>query len=420
MATQEQVYKELTIIGNNIAKKGGTMISANKSFSLSELANGVMSIPTVASIVVSNTDSAIVWEMPATTISVYDLNSTLIGSDTTDATIGGMVQINVGAPGTYRIVATKNGSEFWNRQVAINGPTLVKTSLSISEYTEDEIEVSCVNHYAHNMFEIGDYRLEATFMGSTSTTYRKKYILGFNCKELASGGYAEILWGFLAGTPSTYKMDSTSSNTCSWVGSEMRQRCLPAGEDYYRYDSTVTAATEGTYYIYDYANFAWVAKTLPADFDANANYYVKSTTASDGVFYTNALPSTTMAHAKKVKNLTWTGHIKGETSYSANLSSNSIIQTEEYLFLPSVFEIFGVNGTSSMASNGYWANNKNEGNWCEAPFNKVFQPMSNKTLFFRSPSVSNASSFDNWYNNTGYVYNNSATTANAALLCYCQ
>ena len=412
MATINDVYAGLTKIGNNIAKKGGTMISQNLSYSLEELAQGVMSIPEGERIVLSDTDTVIVYEMPNTTISVYDLEDTLIGSQTTPASTGGEVNIEVPEAGTYRVVATKNGAEFWNRQIAINGPTIVKTSLSLDDYTEDEIENSCVNHYAHNMFNVLDYRT-VSFMGSSN---QKKYILGFNVLPLEGGGTAEIAWGYLDGTPSSYKFDSVNSNTCSWIGSDMRDRCLPSGSDKYKYNSSVTSSTSGTYYVYDFTNDTWVEKTLPDDFVEGENYYVKSQTASDGVFYTSALSANEYSHVKNVINYTWTGHVKGQTTTSTNITSDKLIKTVDKLFLPSPQQFFGVKPMNGQ----YWCFNQNEGEFMGLPFNKLFGILNNKSKWFRSPSSNSASTGCYWNNSYGYVYNYTITSTYSALLCYGQ
>ena len=420
--TINDVYNKLTKIGENIAKMGGTIQSANKSYSLQELADGVLTVPTYT--VTGGSQAIQVWEMPATTISVYDTSDTLIGSGTTNATTGGMVNVNISTSGTYRVTAVKNGSQIWTKQVSVNGGqvTVCKTPLTLDDYTEDEIEASCQNHYAHHMFSVGDYRTESSFMGSTSTSYTKKYILGFNCKELVSGGYAEILWGFLGGTPSTYKIDTTNHNGWSWEGCEMRQRCLPSGSTYYRYDSTVTDSTEGTYYTYDYENKTWVAKTLPADYSATASYYTLNTTASDGAFYTGALSSSVLAHAKAVKNLTWAGFTKdNETSTTTRRNSTRLIETEDLLFLPSCYEYFGEAVIDSVAANGYWCYNKNEGSLSGmAKENKAMLSMPSKTLWFRSPTCYSATYWCCWNSSYGYVTYYSVTTSYAALLCYAQ
>lgn len=348
-----------------------------------------------------------------------------IATKTNDATLGGSVIFNLTEIGTYKVVATQNNSEKWQTTVGVAnvGTVILKSPKPIREYSEEEIDLSAKNHYAKYMFNPFDYIDDTSFMGSSSTSYRRRYILGFDDFELADGsGMSGIVWCYPK-TPSTYKYNETDINNTSWEGSYLRYNYfLQNNTDYYVYDSTVDENTEGSYYVHENEN--WVIKTLPDEYVSTADYYTKKTTTADGAIWSGILENI-RDKMVKVKVKTWRGITNTiSSSTTERLSDDIIITSQDYIFPLSGQEAYG--DRAEISNYNYWGYNKNEGNLLSG-FDTTGKRLYNyydlsakPSVWLRSPNIVDASYVCCWYGGGGYVFDLIASAAYLVDVCFCQ
>lgn len=193
MASLNDLYAGLMDIASAITMKGGKLQTANKSPSLRELKNAILSIPVMQGPQVLEA-GLVVTEVANTTINVYSDNGELVATTVTDATIGGSVSIIVPAYFNYRVTAiNSNGVELWTKTIFVNEETVIcKPGRLLNDFTDEEIFTASENGYAPYMFDLFDFKV-IPFMGTTSATdYTKARILGFNHDEMVEGGKAGI------------------------------------------------------------------------------------------------------------------------------------------------------------------------------------------------------------------------------------
>ena len=417
--TLNDIFKEIYAQKTLILSKGGQIEYQSPNPSLKDITKGIESIPTL--LLQGGTYSIRCTETANTTFTLK-LGEAVIDTKTNDATIGGSVIFTPTAVGNYTIVATQNGTEKWTKTIGVQqvGEIVCKSPIPVRNYTEDERDLAAKNHYAKYMFELLDYVDDPSFVGSTSATYIRRFIVGFDEMELSDGtGLAGITWHYRA-TPSQYKMHTTNDNGVSWEGCDMRAtHCLPANSNYYVYDKTVTDTTVGTYYSYDYAINNFVERTLPDEYVATEDYYVKNTTVEDGTIYAGIVESF-RKNLVKVKVKTWRGWTKQITLTTVAVNDDKYIISHDYVFLPSGVEDYGERPEISNLS--YWGYKPDEGK----PFG--FQSLNKKwyniyasdVTWLRSPNVYSSSYFCFWYDSNGNVYSNSATSTKRSTICVCQ
>lgn len=404
-------------IGQAITKQGGILSCSNTNPSLDELKAGVLSITKLPAIT-SGQATIVVAELPNTTIKVFTQSGTLVSSKTTNSTTGGTLTFSVTAGNNYVVSAyNSSGAELWTRTMGVvnAGSNLCKPNKLLEDYTWAEINTAAKNGYADFMFHIWDSKKLATFMGSTTDTYRKAYIIGFNHDLKVSGGNAGITF-MLERTSSSYKhwnTSATNDNGISWVGSLIRANCMKSGETRYIFDKSVTSETEGTYYTHDANTGTFIQKTLPADFEEGVKYYTAETLTADGAFIAG-LPTEMLNYIVQVKKKTWGGY-GGTVLNSTNANEDDvIIETKDWMFIPSDCEVFGNKNRytkySKFAEEGetYEAFKEYNENrfWCS--YNR----------WLRSPSLSSSSTFCFWIS-SGYVNYSSASSACSCPLCFC-
>ena len=419
MSNYNDLLKKFLQQKNAIISKGGIVNVANVNPSPNELLAGINSIvvnrPQVTA---SNGYAIIVAERPNKTIKLYNSSGSLLSTKTTNSSTGGYVTFTVSSIGEYIAkVYDADGTEIWTNSININEPGVfnIKSGLALNEYTWDEISIAGLNGYAKYMFRLWDFKKLSSFMGSTSDTYTKAYIIGFEHDNKVSGGKAGITF-MIERTSSSYKHWSTSQtndNGISWVGSLIRANCLKNGEIQYVFDKTVSETTEGTYYIFDNTTNQFVAQTLPENFVATQKYYNKVTISADGAFIAG-LPQEIINYIVQVKKKTWGGY-GGSVLNSTNANADdTIIETEDWMFIPSDGEVFGNTNRYSKYSKfteegetyeAFKEYNENRF-WCST------------SRWLRSPSLSGSSIFCCWFSN-GYVTNTSASNAYYCPLCFC-
>lgn len=418
--TLNDIFKEIYAQKTLILSKGGQVEYQSPNPSLKDITKGIESIPTL--LLQGGTYSIRCTETANTTFTLK-LDEAVIDTKTNDATIGGSVIFTPTAVGNYTVVATQNGAEKWTKTIGVQqvGEMVCKSPIPVRNYTEDERDLAAKNHYAKYMFELLDYVDDPSFVGSTSATYIRRFIVGFDEMELSDGtGLAGITWHYRA-TPSEYKMHTSNDNSVSWEGCDMRAtRCLPANSDYYICDKTVTDTTVGTYYSYDYTINNFVERTLPDEYVATEDYYVKNTTTEDGTIYAGIVESF-RKNLVKVKVKTWRGWTKQITSDDVAQQDDKYIISHDYVFLPSGVEDYGER--PEISSQNYWGYKPDEGK----PFG--FQSLNKKwyniyasvTTWLRSPYVYRSSYFCFWSNSYINVNSTNATSANSRpTVCVCQ
>lgn len=393
--TKQDVFNELGKAKAYVLNKGGTieMPTGAKQPPLTNLVAGIQTIP--INIIQGTNYSVLTAETQNTTFTLSQ-NGQTIDTKTNDSTVGGVVIFTPSSAGTYTLTATQNGTQKWTKEftIATVGEMIVKTPIALNDYSEDEINLAAKNHYAKYMWNVFDWKDSESFMGSTATEYKRRYILGFETKELADGsGMCGIEWIFTH-TPDTYNYDDGSRNGVSWEGSKARTRCLPTGIDYYRYDNTVTAGTAGTYYTYDYTLNTWLEHTLPDEYMDTADYYAKMTTTQDGVIW-NGVPTSLRNTIVNVKIPTWRGFVKANASLSREkkAAENANIISIDKLYLPCCQDLFG--DRPDRFEFDYYGYNKNEG--MKLPMPNNYWTIYANGYGLRSPSVNDRSSACYWY-----------------------
>jgi len=354
-------------------------------------------------------------ELPNVTINLYNESSTLLDTKTTDATLGGYVVFDIETSGTYTINAYNSGETLlWTNTVVITdiGIYNCKTGKTLNSYTWAEIETASVGGYAKYMWSVADYKDLSSFLGQTTSAYTMAVVLGFDHDTLASDGTTKTGITFkLPDTSSTYQhwtAGLTNINGISWIGSLIRGNCLKTGEDQYVYDTTVTDATEGTYYTLNADNETFSSVTLPTGYVSGTKYYNKTTLSTDGAFITG-LPSDLASVIKQVEKETWGGY-----GLSAGSRDNTIVKTKDWLFINSDSEVFG-------DSNRYFNDSKNT---LEGPQYEYFKKYEENrfvlsaSAWLRSPSVNSSAYFCSW-SSKGIIINGSANNSFRVDLCFC-
>lgn len=416
--TKQDVFNELGKAKAYVLNKGGTieMPIGAKQPPLTNLVAGIQTIP--INIIQGTNYSVLTAETQNTTFTLSQ-NGQIIDTKTNDSTVGGVVIFTPSSAGTYTLTATQNGTQKWTKEftIATVGEMIVKTPIALNDYSEDEINLAAKNHYAKYMWNVFDWKDSESFMGNTTTEYKRRYILGFETKELADGsGMCGIEWIFTH-TPSSYRYDSGSQNGVSWEGSEARTRCLPTGIDYYRYDNTVTAETAGTYYTYDYTLNTWLEHTLPDEYMDTADYYAKMTTTQDGVIW-NGVPTSLRNTIVSVKIPTWRGFVKANASLKSEkkAAENANIISIDKLYLPCCQDLFGDRPNSSGTA--YYGYNKNEG--MKLPMPNNYWTIYDVEYLFRSPNLSSSTYVCFWENRFMQISVSNPTSHFPFSISFCQ
>ena len=418
--TKQDVFNELGKAKAYVLNKGGTieMPTGAKQPPLTNLVAGIQTIP--INIIQGTNYSVLTAETQNTTFTISQ-NGQIIDTKTNDSTVGGVVIFTPSSAGTYTLTATQNGTQKWTKEftIATVGEMIVKTPIALNDYSEDEINLAAKNHYAKYMWNVFDWKDSESFMGNTTTEYKRRYILGFETKELADGsGMCGIEWIFTH-TPGQYNYDDGSQNGVSWEGSKARTRCLPTGIDYYRYDNTVTAGTAGTYYTYDYTLNTWLEHTLPDEYMDTADYYAKMTTTQDGVIW-NGVPTSLRNTIVSVKIPTWRGFVKANGSprtAKERAAENANIISIDKLYLPCGQDLFG--DRPDRYEFNYYGYNKNEGMKLPMP-NNYWTVYGSNSYFLRSPNCSLMNEICYWYISELNVYNQYLYTTYQFAVSFCQ
>ena len=397
-----------------IEGKGGTVNVANTNPSPSELLAGIQSIPTKTPITSSSGYAIVTAERPNTTIKLYNSSNQLVSTQTTHSTQGGTVTFTGLSNISYTLKAyDSSDNELWTSNVTISeiGVYIVKPSLSLASYSWADINKAGYYGYAKYMFNLWDYKKLASFMGSTSDTYTRAYIIGFDHDDKVGGGKAGITF-LIQSTSSSYKHYATNTTNCngvSWIGSLIRQNALKNGESYYLYDLSVTSSTSGTRYVYNDVSNDFDAVTLPEEYVAGTKYYTKNTLSANGAFIAG-LPSEMLDYIVQVKKKTWGGY-----GTSSSSSDNTIIETKDWLFCPSDSEVFG-SANRGVSYSKYTL----EGEQYEA-FATQFrenQLRNSSARWLRSPGVSPSGYFCYIYNSGG-ADSTYAAAGYYPVLCFC-
>lgn len=314
-------------------------------------------------------------------------------------------------PFRFRLTAIHNLDYCEKINISNNNTYISVHRKPFKDYTWDEIEIIGNNHYGEYIFPLGCYRY-IPFMNSTSSSYWNCFIhlVDFNSVLDINNNPVNMTF-MLKNWNTSYKHwedSSTNANGISWVGSLIRTNCLESGDVQYIYDRDVTSSTSGVYYTYE--NNQFVQKTLPTDYQSNTKYYALQAIVEDGVFI-ESLKETNI-HPKRVKVNTWTGY-GGEVTNNTNAyQDNTIITTQDKVWLPSDSQIFGSNKRYLN-----YSKYKYEGEQF-----KLFNLYTEENLYWgstrwlRSPYVGNSNTFCCWY--YSYVTYSTANTTAYCPLCF--
>lgn len=420
--TSSEFYNRLNIMeatriaGINNLKGKGIDIGDNASIPsiMAQIPNIDSSPIDINEIVVEGNSVIITAELADTVIELRKDNVLLETKNT--GIDGGAVSFVVTEYGEYEVKAIKDSVDLWTNAIEVNsvGVFNCKAGKSLRDYTFAEIKEAGTKDFAKYMWSVGNEIKLPSFMGSETDAVTVFVIAGFNIKEKVGGGFG-ITFMQKGQTSATYQYwsdSNTNSNGVSFEGSLFRQNMLRAGQFYYVYDRTVTSSTSGAFYTWDNDNKLWLEKTLPADFVANTKYYVRNTKTEDGAFW-EGLPEDIKPLISQVKNKTWSGYGGTVTNSTTANADNTIIETKDWLFMPSDSEVFGdserINNYSKYALEGEqfpYFNKYQEGR---------LQRSSNS--WTRSPSLSTSISACSW-GSSGYVYYSSTNSSSRVVLCF--
>lgn len=252
---------------------------------------------TTIDVTINGSSAIICAELPNVTLKLYNSADTLLATQTTNSTTGGVVTFSVSANGTYTVKAYNSSDELlWTNTVTISqvGTYNVKSGKALNNYTWAEIKTASTNGYAKYMWSVGDKK---QFVQSGSILHNYwVVIIGFEHDVLASDGISLAGITFMfekCYTSSSYNINmklylngsSTYRNVGGYRGSLMRQRFQAQGEDCYSQASGVTAtllASGFKYYdgtacpLYSYTESTDTFANASADtFSTSKVYFVK-------------------------------------------------------------------------------------------------------------------------------------------------
>ena len=391
-----------------------------------ELAEGVNSIPniTVTNNYISSTTGYVLKaaELNGVTLTLSK-DGTTISSQTTPSPNGGVVTFNPTSGGEYTVTATANGATKWTNTILLGdvGVYSCKSGLKMREYTLEEINTICKNHYAQYMFDYWDYIDMGSFVGSTTASARYAYFVSADTEVDESDN--PIGATFVCFTPSTYKMNSTGYNFGGYAHTLARQQMQPSGTEMYVNAGTLSSSTSGTYYVRDWVLNAWEEKTLPAEWTANTYYYAKVNLTADGAIYAG-LSETIKPYVVASKQNRWRGRYKyGETQTEAN--EDQVVETIiDKLWMPSAMQMNGepfLHGWAKYKTDIEGSPFKGCENKSENEFYYKADPadISSSNAWYCSPALGSTGGFCYWNYSYGYVYSSSAYYSCRLAVCFC-
>lgn len=348
---------------------------------------------------------------------------TTISSQATPSPNGGVVTFNPTSGGEYTITATANGATKWTNTILLGdvGVYNCKSGLKMREYTLEEINTICKNHYAQYMFDYWDYIDMGSFVGSTSASSRYAYFASADTEVDENDNPLGAT--FVCLTPSTYKMNDTNYNFGGYAHTLARQQMQPSGTEMYVNAGTLSSSTSGTYYVYDWILNTWEEKTLPAEWTANTYYYQKVNLTADGAIYAG-LSGTIKPYVVASKQNRWRGWYKyGETKAEAN--EDQVVETiTDKLWMPSAMQM---NGEPFVQWSGKYKTDI-EGSpfkGCENKSKNEFyyktdpSILSGQNTCYCSPTLSFYSAFCRWSSSGGSVNDSSAINSSRLAVCFC-
>lgn len=259
---------------------------------------------TTIDVTINGSSAIICAELPNTTLKLYNSSGTLLNTQTTNTTTGGIVTFSVSANGTYTIKAySSDDTELWTNTVTISqvGTYNVKTGKTLENYEWSEINTASTQGYAKYMWSVGDTK-KLVQAGSILNNYVFS-IIGFGHDTLAGDGTTKAGITFKMKkyyTGSSYNINpkiylngsSTYRNIGGVRSSLMRQRFQAQGEECYSQASSITAEllasgliyADGTncpLYSYDESTDTYSVAT-DETFDTNKVYHIKGCYKSVG------------------------------------------------------------------------------------------------------------------------------------------
>ena len=399
MGTFNDVVRKFKELQSEIVSKGGKVRVAHTNPSPDELIAGIKSIEINRPLITAaNGYVIIVGERPGTKIKLFKDGE----QEGSELTVGetGYVTFTVDDIGYYTAKAYRDADvEVWTNGVSVveAGVYNIKVGIPMENYTWDELNEAAADGYIKYMFNPWDSKKLPSFMGRSDAQYTTAYLIGTNHDYAAAGGKAGATF-MIPRTYSSYKhwnTSNTNENGISWVGSLIFQNCLKSGDVYYTYDTTVTAETSGTYYVFDDVNNDFVEQTLPENYVESTKYYKKGVAEQDGAFIAG-LPEDFIKYLVKVKKKTWAGFGGDVSNTTLAGLDTKVIETENLMFAPAVCEVFGTTNRFTTYDKALL-----EGEQYEA-FKEFHEDRicssGSYSRWFRSPCVSDSRSFCYWIN----------------------
>lgn len=430
--TRNQFIDAMNQIKVNIENKGGHVNISASNPTPAELATGVNSIPniTVTNTYISSASGYVLKaaELNGVTLTLSKDGAT-VDTKTTPSPNGGVVTFNPTSGGEYTVTATENGATKWTNTILLGdvGVYNCKSGLKMREYTLEEINTICKNHYAQYMFDYWDYIDMGSFVGSTSASSRYAYFVSADTEVDENDNPLGAT--FVCFTPSNYSMNKDTYNFGGYAHTLARQQMQPSGTEMYVNAGTLSSSTSGTYYVYDWILNAWEEKTLPAEWTANTYYYQKVNLTADGAIYagfSEAIKPYVVASKQK----RWRGWYKyGETSTEAD--EDQVVETiTDKLWMPSTMQM---NGKKFFVWTGYkdvegsvfsGCANKDENGYY---YMKSPTAISQQNMWYGSPAEYSSIGYCYWdgYVSTDYkagggpVRYFSATRSQKLAVCFC-
>lgn len=181
---------------------------------------------------------------------------------------------------------------------------------------------------------------------STTSQYHLRfndfYFNGVPYKNNETYGKLYPYLGYSSFTPSDINSTSAATrfNTYrqNWLTGPLRFYCLPKGSTMYmmpHYD--VTSSTSGTFYKWDTSSKSFIEVSLPQEYVSTDTYFEKYTLTDDGPIL-KSFPEELRNIMEKVKKITVAPYFDSATNLS---TSPYTVETEDFLYLPSMDEVFG-------------------------------------------------------------------------------
>lgn len=297
MATVNDVYEALQNLGAKITKKGGVINTSSPNPSINDLGNGIDSIQVNQFNVnepASNVSNIIVAEVSGITISVMEINGSVIDTKTTPTPYGGVLSFAVTDIGNYFVRAIKDGSEYWVKTVGVTnlGSNFFTKPARVDNHTfgVEDIYNAKNGNFTKYFCSVADYFVYSdpdSIFNNLPIAIEHIFddgSVGFRLKE----GYTAASYkindqhSYLTSATGSFTTSSGYSNKGGYKYSDARQKFMRKGDTVYSQIGGLkpVGGTQSTGIAIDQITYSDTLQTTPAlDLDLDTETFTPTTDA---------------------------------------------------------------------------------------------------------------------------------------------